>query len=327
MKAKIQARVNSSIKGDLAKAIPLSTPYSVHIDPCSLCNFKCKFCFQSVDNVSKGTMTDDLFVKIADDLLQFPDKIRKIKIGLHGEPTLHKHLPAMIWYLKNKYVILNVSKVANIVELFTNGSLLNPQLNRSIISAGLDRINISIEGLNTKEYEEITGTKIDIIKFIENIKHLYDNRGNCKIYIKTINQDKDKFYNMFGNICDEIYVENIVPQWAEIGKTKLPKIGMYGQPIKQWKEVCPFPFMYMHFNWDGSVSPCTLDWKHKVIIGDANKESAVEIWNGKKLKDLRIKMLKGKRKEIPFCNKCLAPMVCCEEDLDNDTEELLRRIK
>jgi radical SAM protein with 4Fe4S-binding SPASM domain len=254
-------------------------------------------------------MGHNIFIKIAKDLMQFPKPIKKIKLGLHGEPTLHPYLPSMIYYFK-------AHKVAEVIEVFTNGSLLNSVLNDNLISAGLDRINISVEGLDAKQYKEMTGAKVYMERFIKNIKHLYDNRGDCKIYIKTITQDKDKFYNMFGDICDEIFVENIVPQWSGIGNPELPKAGMYGQQIKQWKEVCPFPFMYLHYNWDGSVSPCTLDWQKKVIIGDANKESAVEIWNGQKLKDLRIKMLEGKRREIPFCDKCLAPMVCCEEDLD-----------
>lgn len=305
MKAKIQPRIHSSVKHDIIKSIPLSTPYSVHIDPCSLCNFKCKFCFQSQPEKPKqGFMTLSLYKKIIDDICIFPDRIKKVKLGLHGEPTLNRDLKEMIYYLKQKNRI-------DIIELFTNGYLATPTL----IKAGLDRINISIEGLDSKQYKEMTGSKIYMGRFIRDIRHLYKNRGKCKIYIKTINQDKERFYNMFGDICDEIFVENIVPQWSGIGG-EFPKIGMYGQPIKQWKEVCPFPFMYLHYNWDGSVSPCTLDWGHKVIIGDANKESALEIWNGQKLKDLKDKMLKGKRLEIPFCDKCLAPMVCCEEDLD-----------
>jgi radical SAM protein with 4Fe4S-binding SPASM domain len=308
MKAKIQPRIYSSVKGDLVKAIPLSTPYSVHIDPCSFCNFKCKFCFQSQPEKPKqGFMPLPLYKKIIDDICLFPDRVKKVKLGLHGEPTLNPSLLDMIKYLKDK-------NKTDIIELFTNGL----HLRTDIIQAGLNRVNISIEGLDNYQYEEMTGIYVDIKSFVQHIKELYKNRGSCKIYIKTITQQKDKFYNMFGNICDEIFVENIVPQWSGVGG-ELPKIGMYGQPIKQWKKVCPFPFMYLHYNWDGSVSPCTLDWEHRVIIGDANKESASEIWNGQKLKDLKVKMLEGKRSEIPFCDKCLAPMVCCEEDLDELT--------
>ena len=317
MKAKIIPRIHNSNKTDLSKVIPLSTPYSVHIDPCSLCNFKCKFCFQAVDNnVKKGRMSFDLYKKIINDLCNFPNRIKKVKLGLHGEPLLNSWLPNMILYLKSK-------NITDTIELFTNGYLLHHYL---YISDNLDRINISIEGLDSKQYKEMTGAKIYMDRFIKNIKHLYDHRGKCKIYIKTITQNKDRFFDMFGNICDEIYIENAVPQWPGIGNPELPKVSMYGQPIKQWKEVCPFIFMYLHYNWEGSVSPCTLDWEHKVIIGDANKETALEIWNGQKLRDLRIKMLEGKRREIPFCDKCLAPMVCVEDDLDDKKEELLRKI-
>jgi len=320
MLAKIQARIHSSKKGDLAKVIPLATPYSVHIDPSSLCNFKCKFCFQAQeDKPEQGLMTLPLYRKIINDICQFPDKIKKIKIGLHGESTLHPKLVTMIKYLKKR-------NKTDTIELFTNGSLLNPYLNEEIIKGGLDRINISVEGLSSEQYKKMTGVRVDIDKFIANIKRLYSIRGKCKIYIKTMTQDKERFYNMFGNICDEIFVENAVPQWPEIGNPVLPKVGMYGQPIKQWKEVCPFIFMYLHYNWDGSVSPCTLDWQRKLIIGNANKKSALEIWQGKKLRDLRIAHLEGKRREIPVCDKCLAPMVCVEDDLDNKAKELLERI-
>ena len=50
--AKIQPRIHSSKKSTLENAIPLKTPFSAHIDVCSLCNFKCSFCFQA-DTIGK----------------------------------------------------------------------------------------------------------------------------------------------------------------------------------------------------------------------------------------------------------------------------------
>lgn len=331
MKAKIIARVFNSEKTQLENVIPLDTPFSVHIDICSICNFKCTFCFQSNPEAMKekgykyGFMNLDLFKKIADDLVQFKHKIRKVKIGLHGEPTLHPELPKMISYMKSK----NVTKV---IELFTNGSLLNPEFNKEIIDAGLDRMNISVEGLTSEKYKEVTGTAVDMKKFIENIKNLYEVRKDCKIYIKIVDinlskEDKAKFYDTFGDICDEMFIENVVPQWAEINKFDVDTTGMYGQKVDRYKEVCPFPFMYLHFNFDGATSPCTLDWGKQVLIGNVSKESAMEIWQGKSLKQLQIKMLEKKRDDIHFCAKCLAPVVCCLENLDDYAEILLKKIK
>lgn len=331
VKAKVQARVFSAPKTVLENVVPLRTPFSVHIDVCSVCNFRCKFCFQAdVEAIKKkgltrGFMTFELFKKIADDLTAFPDKMKKVKIGLHGEPTMHPRLPEMIAYVKSK-------NVTEELEMFTNGSLLNPTLSQAIIDAGLTRINVSVEAIDRERYKLITGTDVDMEKFVANVRDLYERRGNCKIYVKIVDanldeQDKAKFYETFGDISDEIFIEHVVPQWADTNRFDLDATGMYGQPIKKHKYVCPFLFMYLHFNYDGTTSGCTLDWGKEVLIGDVSKESALEIWNGEKLKALQIMHLEKKRDQVPFCDKCLAPMVCCMEDLDDHTEELLKKIR
>jgi len=347
--ALVQPRIHSSDKSVLENAIPLQTPFSTHIDVCSLCNFKCSFCFQA-DTIGKkqkgfphGFMKLDLFKKTVNDLKDFPDKLRKIKIGNHGEPTLHPLLPKMIEYARSQ-------NVADIIEVFTNGSKLNPELNKSLVDAGLQRINISLEGLTSERYLKVAGAKIDMDQFVANIKNLYDysrTTGDLTIYIKIVNhasalkkddstiysmtqEEKDFFYKTYGNICDEIFIEKIVPQWAETQEGKQNDVevtGMYDQKTVRYKKVCPFIFMYLHINHDGITSPCTLDWPREVAIGDASKQSASEIWNGKKLKDLQIAQLEGKRDEIPFCKDCSAPMVCCEENLDEHVDVLLEKIQ
>ena len=84
--------------------------------------------------------------------------------------------------------------------------------------------------------------------------------------------------------------------------------------------------MYLHFNCDGTVSPCTLDWPRKVVIGDISKQSVSEIWNGDSLRELQVAMLAGKRKCVDLCATCSAPMVCVEEDLDNHVDSVIKAI-
>ncbi len=173
---------------------------------------------------------------------------------------------------------------------------------------------------------------MEMDKFVRNIQDLYKNRQNCRIYVKIVDidlseADKNLFFSTFGNLCDEIFIENVVPQWAEVNKFGLQNRGMYGQNIRQYKEVCPFIFMYLHFNYDGTTSGCTLDWGKDVLIGDISKESALDIWNGKTLRKLQVAHLEKKRDTVTFCAECLAPMVCCEEDLDGSCDVLLKKIK
>ncbi|NVJ90029.1 MAG: radical SAM protein [Methylocystaceae bacterium] len=343
--AVVQPRIYSAKKVPLEDRVPLSTPFSVHIDVCSLCNFKCSFCFQADNKAMKevglkrGMMSIETFEKIVDDLEKFDEKIKKIKIGNHGEPTMNPDLPAMISYARNK-------DVAEIIELFTNGSKLTPELNRALIDAGIQRINLSLEGLTSERYMQVAGVRQDMDQMIAGITDLYNRRDDCKIYIKiadrtnSLDQNDDTihvlseeerqyFFHTFGNICDEIYIEKIVPQWAETQADKQNEVdetGMYDQKIKKYKNICPFTFMYLHFNCDGTTSPCTLDWPRKVVIGNVNEQSVKEIWDGDSLKQLRIAMLKDARSEINFCNNCSAPMVCVDEDLDPHKEQVLEAL-
>lgn len=343
--AVVQPRIHSAPKLPLEDQIPLQEPFSAHIDVCSVCNFKCSFCFQADNKAMKeaklkrGMMPIELFKKIVDDLKEFRNPLKKIKIGNHGEPTLHPDLPAMVAYAKQ-------SGVAEIIELFTNGSELRPELNIALADAGLDRMNISLEGLSNERYLQVAGVKVDVDAMVRNIAHLYGVRKQCRIYIKIADQtsalskddtrifilsqkERQQFFDTYGSICDEIFIEKVVPQWAETQLEKQNKVedtGMYGQKIKQYKEICPFVFMYLHFNWDGTTSPCTLDWAKKVVIGNTYEQSVKEIWNGQALRELRIAMTRGQRDKINFCNHCSAPMVCVEDDLDPHKQKVFEAL-
>jgi radical SAM protein with 4Fe4S-binding SPASM domain len=344
--AVIQPRIHSAAKVPLENQIPLATPFSVHIDVCSVCNYKCSFCFQADNKAMKevglkrGMMELELFQKIVDDLKSFDQKVKKIKIGNHGEPTLHPDLPAMVRYASE-------SGTAEIVELFTNASKLEPQLNQALIDSGLQRINISLEGLSDERYKQVAGVKQSFSAIVEGVRHLHSIRGKCKIYVKIADQtsalsgniskkftldeaERQFFFDTFGNICDEIYIEKVVPQWAEVQLDKQNQVsdtGMYGQKTKANKDVCPFIFMYLQINCDGTTSPCTLDWPRKVVIGNAKESSVKDIWKGQQLRSLQVAMLEGKRCDINFCKNCTAPVVCVEEDLDPHKEKLLRLIR
>ena len=45
--AVVKPRIHHQKKQKLEDVVPLKTPFSVHIDVCSYCNFKCSFCFQA----------------------------------------------------------------------------------------------------------------------------------------------------------------------------------------------------------------------------------------------------------------------------------------
>jgi len=83
--AKVQPRIYSAVKVPIEDRVPLKTPFSVHIDVSSICNYRCSFCFQADNRAMKkvdlkrGKMSVEMFKKIVNDLAEFPEKIKKIK--------------------------------------------------------------------------------------------------------------------------------------------------------------------------------------------------------------------------------------------------------
>ncbi len=332
----IMKAINDNIinrnRNKLEDVIPLSTPYTVAIDPSNLCNFKCNFCaIQSKSeklNFKKQFMDKKLFFKIIDDLTEFPEQLKVLRINGQGEPLLNPDLPEMIQYAKDKHV-------AEFVEIITNGSRLNPELSKRLIDSGIDRIRISIEALDADGYYDIAGAKINFDNFVNNIKYLHDISGNCEIYCKIVDvavptdSDKQKFYNLFGDICDRIFIDNVIPLWSDFEEIKdnmvIGEKGVHGQKVQNVM-VCPYSFYSLIVNSDGEVTACCADWKRKLVFGDLNNDKLTDIWRGEKLRNFWIEMLKGNKNSYEMCCKCTLPAFDCNDYIDDYADMILRRV-
>lgn len=317
----------------LEEVIPLDTPYTLVIDPSNLCNFKCNFCaIQSKKEdlpFRKQLMDKELFMKIIDDLQEFPEKLKVLRISGQGEPLLNPNLPDMIKYAKEK-------AVAEFIEIITNGSRLCPELNQKLIDSGIDRIRISIEALDVAGYQNMADAKIDFEVFRGNIKDLHDRSGTCEIYCKIVDAavpteaDRKRFFELFGDICDRIFIDNVIPLWSDFEeinqKMEVGKKGVHGQEIKKVM-VCPFPFYSLIINPDGEVTVCCADWKRKLIVGDLKVESLREIWRGQTLYDFWVKQLLGEKNSFEMCKKCLLPMYDCNDNIDEYAESILSNLQ
>ncbi|MFX1363490.1 MAG: radical SAM/SPASM domain-containing protein [Promethearchaeota archaeon] len=334
IKVKIKPRIDLKNRTKLETVIPLKVPFIIFVDPSDLCNFKCKFCpsgdifLMKEVGRSLNTMDFDLYKKIIDDICEFEKQIKVLRLYKDGEPLLNPRFVDMVKYARKK-------KCAERIDTTTNASLLNPKLNLEIIEAGLDRINISIEGVNEKQYLEFSNFRIKFDKFVNNIRHFYENKNeNCEVIIKingdTISdEDKLKFYEIFGDIADGVFIEHIMSCWPEFELKDVEvnqEYGIYGQKIKEVM-VCPYVFYSFSINSDGSVSACFLDWSRKLIIGDARKESVKDIWNGEKLLKYQKMFLRKERKQHSVCKNCGQLSHGLPDNIDDYAEILLGRLK
>lgn len=307
----------------LETVVPLAAPYSIYIDPCGACNFKCSFCpcknseYRNEERFK--TMSLDLFRKLVDDMMGFPEQVKVVNLWAWGEPFLNPYLIEMIKYLRTK-------KACREIRCCTNGSLLNPEINSRLVDSGLDMLRISIEALDDIGYKNITGVDISFEKIVDGIRDLYEkSRGtqlkvSCKIVELGVNTEEKvrKFYDIFSPISDYTFIEDIVDAFP--GYEKLQKPDNSKVNFRKWNSysdrsnyVCAKPLVQMAIHSNGEVSACCNDWMFKTSYGNVEHDNLVDLWNSNWLKEFRLKQLELPRSEIPYCNIC-----DCESDDDID---------
>lgn len=320
----------------LERLLPLSTPQTVMIDICNLCNFKCVFCPTSDRKLLKqvgrpsGMMSLDEFKKIVDGLTCFPGRIPVLCLHKDGEPLLNKNVVEMVRYAKDKDISGNI-------EITTNGSRLTRSVAIGLIEAGLDSIRISIEHVSDDGYKKVTQNYSKFSVVVENVKVLFEEkkrrRSKMKVLVKIIDaglskEEKKLFYKIFSPISDVCRVEGIMG-WSDSSMKDFtlglkPAVGMDGvTPLKEKRIVCPEPFKMMAINFDGTVSPCCDDWTWGLKMGNALTASPVDIWNGKDMNKLRMAHLNGCKDQFKACANCQYMQGVTDVfDLDNQRESL-----
>ncbi len=127
-----------------------------------ICNSKCLKC--PVGRVNRGEMGQDqkgefdpkkrrhlsfeLFCKIADEMGKYPWSI--LRFHSRGEPLLHPKYVEMIAYGKKAGI--------DTITSFTNATLLDENMAKKILAAGLDIIELSIDAYSEELYREFRGT-------------------------------------------------------------------------------------------------------------------------------------------------------------------------
>lgn len=319
----------------LAEHIPLDTPLSVYYFPTTFCNFRCSYCLhgqpeEELKKISfkRENMDFNLYKKSIDSIAEFPNKLKSIIFVGMGEPLVHKNIVDMIAYAKDK-------KVTEKTEIVTNGSLLSRNMSDHLINAGLDRLRVSIQGINAAKYREVSGVDINFDAFVDNLRYFYQQKSKTFVYIKIVDaaladkKEEQEFYIIFADICDKISVEYTTPYFHNIidyskfhNEMRLTKEG---EAIRQI-DVCPIPFYTMTVMTDGSVCACS-SYNNPFILGNVETHSMLELWNGKEAGDFRRMQLRGERYSNPVCGKCSLPvyLIKPEDILDDNAQQLLER--
>ncbi|HEY9062153.1 MAG TPA: radical SAM protein [Pseudobacteroides sp.] len=286
-------------------------PINLDIEITNCCNLKCPMCPRTAmikDNVqvsggkfNTGFMDFSLYKSLIDQADQIG--VKAVKLNWLGEPTMHKDVVKMVAYAKDKGIID--------VLMNTNGVLLDKELARGLIEAGLDRLLFSFDSPYKGDYEKIR-IGADYEKVMENIKSINKLRNELqkdnpltRVSMVRMKENENQFKDFM-----ELFKEHVdIVAWSEYtNKEELLRDEM--KRIKRDKIknfACAQLWQRMFVSWNGNVVVCCADVTMEYFVGDATKEKLIDIWKNDSYQNIRKVHMSGNCQSISICNKCDMP--------------------
>lgn len=298
---KAQEYLNRRISKDEKYEDLLRFPRYLEIETVNVCNARCPMCTIKDWKRNYNPMQDSLFAKIADEVIEHADEIKRVTLYRDGEPLIDKKLPERISMLKNGGV--------KSISISTNASLLIASKAKALLEADLDIIIMSIDSLKKDIYEEIrAGLKFEtvIANALEFIRLRNKINPNTSIWMRMIRQktnmdewpDYHKYWSKLLRENDRIYYHNIfnwggqLNNFEAIDKSYEP----YLPCVALWSLLVIFC--------NGDVPLCNTDYNNKYPIGNVLTHSIAELWRSKILEDKRQLHLAGRKSCMDICKNC-----------------------
>ena len=203
-------------------------PNSVLWDICYLCNQKCKFCYNSDEDVMKPLPDYNRTRKILEILCAWG--VKEI-IYLGGEPTILPYLNEILELAKNK----GISQ-----RLISNGAFVTESLARKLVSLDVE-VGISLHGINGDIHDQITQTPGSFMKALQAISILED--SGAKWYLQyTPMKEGDTFFSSMEILKKRfsslrlVDVNRLMPQGRGVNLT-----GYYQNEDSLWQCVSDIP--------------------------------------------------------------------------------------
>jgi wyosine [tRNA(Phe)-imidazoG37] synthetase (radical SAM superfamily) len=270
-------------------------PY-LQIEPSSVCNFRCIFCFETdptftdKSNGFMGQMTLDLFKHIID---QAEGNVEFLSLASRGEPMICKDIVPMLEYTQGKFLNL---------KLNTNASLLDEEKCHAILAGGVKTIVFSADAAEEPLYSKfrVNGKLSVILKNIELFQKIRQtDYPNLPVITRVSGvkfsdeQDLDSMQKVWGRLVDQVAFVQYNP-WENV----------YNQPANRIDKACSDLWRRMFVWWDGKANPCDVDYKSTLSQGSIKEFDLSELWQSSGYKDLRADHINSKRESRKPCSAC-----------------------
>lgn len=278
-------------------------PQRINIEPTNFCNQKCLFCPRGEMERDQGNMKLDLFRKIVDDC-----EGHKVKIWLQfmGEPFLNPALIEMVEYAHKK----NVSQVG----LSTNASYLNAKNISLLLDSPLDRLELSLDAVD-KDYfihmrgiDEFDKVRTNMMNFLRQKKERGKTKPVTSVQFMRTTENQANRQQVIDFWKPHLMQDDFIMMIDEVPFLGYERHNKHQEPLKtkprDSRPPCDWLWKYAVILWNGDVALCVSDYDGTEILGNVNSESLTDIWNGKKVGELRGYHTERRFDKIKNCSTC-----------------------
>ena len=288
-------------------------PESLSVEPASVCNLHCPECTLGGGRLQRSGQLMDMktFENV---LVPLSPWLVSCQFFLQGEPTLNPNLCQMIASAHRRRIFTTIS---------TNGQTLTPELCSNLVSSGLDRLIVSVDGTTQEVYEKyrVGGSLQAAIDGIGNMvaarKAL--NRHNPLIEVQFIvfrhNEHQisqirqltrqwgaDRVALKTAQIENPAHAAELLPQNPKYSRYRLDTNGK-ASIKRHYNSNCFRLRSTMVVTSNGDVAACCYDKNCQHNLGNVNQNHPAEIWLGEKANNLR--QLVWKLKDgVEMCQNC-----------------------
>lgn len=273
-------------------------PPCLQIEPTSLCNYRCVFCFQTdTAYFSKndlkgemGSMSLDLFREVIDEA---EGKCEAVTLASRGEPLMCRDIDKMLDYMKGKFLASKIN---------TNAWFLDENKAHALLAANLGTIVFSVDAAEEPLYSQmrVNGRLDRVLKNIvqfQRIRQLHYPSSKTIIRVSgvrfTEGQSLEKMANLWSGLVDQVAFVDYNP-WENSYEGR-PNLIM---------TPCSDLWRRMFVWWDGKVNPCDVDYKSMLSVGRFPQNSLASLWNGEAYTRLRQSHLTNHRQQKIPCRYC-----------------------
>jgi len=281
-------------------------PNNILIEITNACNLRCKMCYNPQMKRKKGFISEKLYKRVINQAAELG--VDNAGLYTTGESFLHPKIFEFIKYAKDKGI--------KYVYITTNGQAFNNDNIEKIFTSGLDSIKFSVDAGDKKSYESFKSASWDkLIDIMKKIKKMRDEKNShLRIFASFVVMpdnfnDLTGYNNVFRNLVDEIKYTPIANQGSQVNieHTQLKAVSsLFSDLIAPKEEWSPCSFLWNRFivTHEGYLTICCVDFENQLIYGDLNKQSLIDCWNNKKIKEFREIHKMKEFTKLPMCYNC-----------------------